>query len=101
MQAQDLPTGDHCLKDSHQRHRGDPEKLVGGTICRPPSTNPASLPQRAQLTSAATGKPRDDMKGTAMEASETGIEQAGMTRCDLLKAAAAALPGLLLPRPAA
>jgi choline-sulfatase len=40
------------------------------------------------------------MKGTAMEESETGIGQGGMTRGELLKAAAVAVPGLLLGRPA-
>jgi choline-sulfatase len=40
------------------------------------------------------------MKGTAMEESETGIGQSGMTRGELLKAAAVAVPGLLLGRPA-
>jgi arylsulfatase A-like enzyme len=40
------------------------------------------------------------MKGTAMEESETGIGQGGMTRGELLKAAAVAVPGLLLGRSA-
>ena len=36
------------------------------------------------------------MKGTGMDNSEDGIETDGITRGDLLKAAGAAAPGLLL-----
>jgi choline-sulfatase len=40
------------------------------------------------------------MKGTGMEESDTGAGQSGMTRGELLKAAAVAVPGLLLGRSA-
>jgi hypothetical protein len=49
---------------------------------------------------AAAGQPQDDTKGTEMGKSEDGTEKSGITRAELLKAAAVATPAFLLGRPA-